>query len=282
MPTYETPEPITISLELAVGHVRIAAAPDRTTTNVEIRPTDPGERSDVEAAGLVRVDHTGGELRITGPKSRMFDFSRTTRSVDVVVEVPSGSGVTGKLELGDYRFTGRLGDCRLKTGLGNVWVEQTGALRVDSGAGDVTALDVAGDAEIATGTGKVQLGAVQGAAVVKNSNGESTVDAVSGDVRIRNANGSIAVGRAGSGVDAKTALGNVRLGAVIRGSVVTESALGDLDIGIADGSAAWLEVNTGFGHVRNELHNATRPEPTDETVQVRGRTSYGDITIRRS
>jgi hypothetical protein len=34
--------------------------------------------------------------------------------------------------------------------------------------------------------------------------------------------------------------------------------------------------------VRNQLENATRPEETDETVEVRGRTSYGDIIIRRS
>ncbi len=40
-------------------------------------------------------------------------------------------------------------------------------------------------------------------------------------------------------------------------------------------------MNTGTGHVRNPLANATRPEETDETAGVRGRTSYGDITIRR-
>jgi len=68
---------------------------------------------------------------------------------------------------------------------------------------------------------------------------------------------------------------------VARGSVVLGSANGDLDIGIAEGTAAWLEVSTGFGHVRNLLKNASRPEEADETVEVRGRTSYGDITIRR-
>jgi hypothetical protein len=41
-------------------------------------------------------------------------------------------------------------------------------------------------------------------------------------------------------------------------------------------------VTTGFGHVRNLLESATRPDETDETVEVRGRTSYGDITVRRS
>jgi hypothetical protein len=34
--------------------------------------------------------------------------------------------------------------------------------------------------------------------------------------------------------------------------------------------------------MRNLLENATGPAEADETVEVRGRTSYGDITIRRS
>jgi hypothetical protein len=34
--------------------------------------------------------------------------------------------------------------------------------------------------------------------------------------------------------------------------------------------------------MHNLLENATRPEETDETVEVRARTSYGDITIHRS
>ena len=99
---------------------------------------------------------------------------------------------------------------------------------------------------------------------------------------MRSANGDISVDRAGAGVEAKTANGSIRLGEVARGSVVLETAAGDLDVGIAQGTAAWLEVNTGFGHVRNLLDNATRPEEADETVEVRGRTSYGDITIHRS
>jgi hypothetical protein len=43
-----------------------------------------------------------------------------------------------------------------------------------------------------------------------------------------------------------------------------------------------LAITPGFGHVRNLLDNATRPDEADETVEVRGRTSYGDITIHRS
>jgi hypothetical protein len=58
--------------------------------------------------------------------------------------------------------------------------------------------------------------------------------------------------------------------------------MGDLEIGIAEGTAARLEVNTKFGQVRNLLDSVARPEQSDETVEVRARTSCGGITIRRS
>jgi DUF4097 and DUF4098 domain-containing protein YvlB len=280
MPNYQTPEPISVALELGVGSVRITAS-DRTDTVVEVRPSDEADESDVQAAAQVRVGYTNGTLQVTGPKARAFDFSRKTRSVAVSIELPSGSQVSAHLQLGDVNCAGRIGECRIKT-TGNVWLDRTGPLRLHTGAGRVTASGIAGNAEISTGTGKIQLGEIAGTAVVKNSNGDTTIDAVGGDVRVRNANGDIIVDRAGAGVDAKTANGHIRLGEVARGSVVLATAAGDLEIGIADGTAAWLEVNTGFGHVRNQMDNAARPEEADETVEVRGRTSYGDITIHRA
>lgn len=280
MPTYETPEPIAVTLELAVGNVRIAAS-DRTDTVVEIRPSDDTDESDVRAAQQVRVDYAGGVLGVTGPKPGTFDFSRKTRSVEVAIELPSGSRVTARTQAGDLRASGLLGDCKLKTSFGNLGLERTGRLEARTGFGHVTADGVTGDAEISTGTGTVQVGEIGGAAVVKNSNGDIAIDAVAGDAQVRTANGAIRVGRAGAGVDAKTSNGRISLGEVARGSVVLKSAAGALEIGVAEGTAAWLEVNTGYGHVTNLLEDATRPGETDETVEVRGHTGCGDITIRR-
>jgi hypothetical protein len=88
-------------------------------------------------------------------------------------------------------------------------------------------------------------------------------------------------GAASCSIWTSTSNGSIRLGEVARGSVVRGTAMGDLEVGIAEGTAARLAVNTRFGHMRN-LDNATEPDEADETVEVRGRTSYGDITIRRS
>jgi DUF4097 and DUF4098 domain-containing protein YvlB len=281
MPRYETPQPIAVVLDLGVSNVRITAN-DRTDTVVEVRPSDDTDESDVKAAQQVRVDYTNGTLHITGPKARGFILSRTTRSVDVAIDLPTGSTVSADIQLGDLRGAGRLGECKVKTSAGNVSLDRTGSLRLDTSAGHISADGVAGNAEISTGSGTVRIGEVEGSVTVKNSNGDTTIDAVTGDVEVRASNGDIRVERAGAGVEAKTSNGSIRLGEVVHGSVAVGTAMGDLDIGIAEGTAAWLEVNTSFGQVNNLLDSASRPEASDETVEVRGRTSYGDITIRRS
>jgi DUF4097 and DUF4098 domain-containing protein YvlB len=281
MPTFDTPTSISVTIELSVGAVSISAG-DRTDTVVEVRPSDGTDESDVQAAQQVRVDYANGALRVVGPRGRMFDFSRKTRSVEVSIDLPAGSHVSAETQMGDVRCTGRLGECRFKTSAGNVLLDATGPLHLSTSAGHVTVDDVVGDAEISTGTGRVELGRIDGTAVVKNSNGETVIDEVTGDVRIRNANGGITVERAGGGVEAKTAMGDIRLGEISRGSIVLGSSMGALKIGVAAGTAAWLDLSTGFGHVHNLMDAAAGPDASDRTVEVRGRTTYGDITVHRS
>jgi hypothetical protein len=63
---------------------------------------------------------------------------------------------------------------------------------------------------------------------------------------------------------------------------VVETKVGDLEVGIREGTAAWLDVSAGVGQVHNALDTADAPEPSAETVEVRARTSFGDIVIRRA
>jgi hypothetical protein len=57
---------------------------------------------------------------------------------------------------------------------------------------------------------------------------------------------------------------------------------GMAEIGVLDGVAAWLDLNTRYGNVQNDLDAAERPAAGEDAVEVRARSSYGDITIRRS
>ena len=99
--------------------------------------------------------------------------------------------------------------------------------------------------------------------MIKNSNGDTWVGSAGGDLRVKAANGNIAVDLAQASVVAKSANGDVRLGEVVRGSVVLETAIGDLEVGIREGTAAWLDVNARAGKVHNTLEASGAPEASD-------------------
>ena len=81
---------------------------------------------------------------------------------------------------------------------------------------------------------------------------------------------------------AKSANGDVRLGEAVRKSVVLETSIGDLEVGIPEGTAAWLDVRAQVGRVHNALEAAAPPDAAAEKVEVRARTTAGDVVIRRA
>ena len=282
MPIFDTPEPISVTVELGVGDLRVVAG-DRADTVVEVRPSDPAKKGDVTAAEQTRVEYSGGRLLIKAPKNwRRYTPLGGGDSVDVQVELPAGSQLRGETGVAALRCQGRLGECHYKTGLGDIQLDQAGAVQLRTGMGDVAVERAAGDAEVTTGSGSLRVDRIDGAAVVKNSNGDIWIGEVTGNLRVNAANGRISVGRACETVAAKSANGDVRLGEVAHGTVDAQTAMGKVEIGIRDGVAVWLDLNTRYGNVHNNLDAAERPGPGEDAVEVRARTSVGDITISRS
>jgi DUF4097 and DUF4098 domain-containing protein YvlB len=281
MPTFDTPEPISVVVDLVVGDVRITAT-DRDDTAVEVRPSDGSREPDVQAAEQTRVEYAGGRVLIKAPKQRHLGLFGKVGSIDVAIGLPAGSHVQGDAAVAAFRCTGRLGECRLKTSTGDIQLDHTDALDLNTGAGTVVVDRVAGHAEVSTGSGRVRLREIGGSAVVKNSNGDSWIGEVTGDLRVNAANGDISVDRAHAGVTASTANGDVRIGGFTRGSAVLKTGFGEIELGIHAGTAARLDVSTAFGRVHNHLDTADGPEPSDETVEIRAHSSYGDIVLRRS
>jgi DUF4097 and DUF4098 domain-containing protein YvlB len=205
-----------------------------------------------------------------------------TASVDITIELPTGSDVHGASEMGSFDADGRLGECTFRTGMGNVRLDRTGPLNVSTGMGEIVTDRVAGPAELRTGSGQVRIGAIEGTASVKNGNGETRIGDVAGDLRVKAANGDIVVGQARASVVAKSANGNVRVADVVIGAVVMETAAGEIEVGIHEGTAAFLDVKTHHGNVRSSMQASEGPGPSGPTVEVRARTSYGDILITRA
>jgi len=282
MPTFDTPEPISVTLELGVGGIRIAAS-DRADTTVEVRPSDAAKKSDVTAAEQARVEYAGGRLLVKAPKGwRQWIPRGGGESIDVQIDLPAGSHVRGEAGMAAFLCTGRLGECRFKTGIGEIRLEEAGPAQLKTGAGDITVDRAVEHAELTTGAGTIQIGSIDGTAVIKNSNGGSWIGEVTGDLRVNAANGKISVDQAHAAVAAKTANGDVHLGEVAHGAVIAQTANGRLDVAIRKGVAAWLDLNTRYGNVDNRLEAAERPEPGEDAVEVHARSSFGDITIRRA
>jgi putative adhesin len=280
MSTFDTPEPISAVIELAMADVRIVAT-DRADTTVEVRPSDSSRRADVQAAEQTRVEYAAGSLLVkaTG-RWRSWSPFGYGGSVDVEVGLPVGSRLTGAA-VGAFRCAGALGDCEIKTSVGEIRVERAAAVRLATSAGDITVERATGDAHLTSGSGEIRVGEIAGAAEIKNSNGDTRVGEITGELRVKAANGDIAIDDAHASVTAKTANGDIRVGAPASGSVVAETSYGAVEIGVPDGTAAWLDLHTHCGQLHNALAAGDPPEPGKDRVEVRARTSYGDITINK-
>ena len=196
MPRFDTPEPIAVTLDVGVGDIQIVAS-DRTDTVVDVRPSDPAKKSDVIAAEQTRVEYASGRLLVSAQKGWRWSFRAGRESIDVQIELPTGSQVSGEAGVAALHCTGRIGGCRFKTGVGDIQLDQAGPLDLKAGAGDITVGQAVGDAEVST-AGAVGIGSIDGAAVVKNTNGDTWIGDVTGDVRVKAANGRITIDRARS------------------------------------------------------------------------------------
>jgi hypothetical protein len=281
VPTFETPNPISSTIDIVHGDVRVSAG-DRGLTVVTVEPSDASSDEDRKAAELTRVEYANGQLRVKAPKLRSWRPRSTGGSLDVTIELPAGSRIDGSAGLADFHCDGPLGECRLKLGLGGIHVESADAPTLKSGTGEIVVDRATGHADIAAGSGDVRVRELAGTAVIKNSNGDTWVGEAHGDLRVNAANGDIAVDVAHATVAAKSANGSVRLGEVVRGAVVLETQLGDLEVGIREGTPAFLDVRATAGRVRNALEATEAPDPAAESVEVRARTTVGDVVIRHA
>ena len=263
MQTFETPEAISVDLSVEFGGARMIAR-DRKTTVVEVRPARDGRRADVEAAEQTRVEFAGGRLEIRAPKPRHLGLFGRPGAIEIVIQLPTGSHVRFDGAYGNFDTEGRLGDCFIKTSYGDLRVQDAGALTLQTSAGNISAGRVAGVAEISCSSGDLRIGETGAQANLKTS---------AGDIRVE---------RAGNGIRARTAYGAIRVAHAVRGQLDLTTSYGDVEVGVADGTATFLELSSKHGGVRNKLDRVDDVPNPGEFLKVRALTNYGEITIFRA
>jgi DUF4097 and DUF4098 domain-containing protein YvlB len=277
MPTFATPEPITVDLSISSGRVVILASA-REETVVQVKTA-----GGVDPADLVRVEYANGTLAVkTSALSGPGRVTGKDGSADVTIELPTGSGLQAQISTAEIRAEGSLGECQLHSSAGSIQLDRTGTLHSDMADGDLTVGHVTGFAAVSGASGKVRLGEIHGNAVVKTANGEIWIGSATGDLTLSTANGNIAIERAEANVTVKTSGGTIRVSQLTRGKAELMTAAGDVEIGISEGSAAWVDAQSKLGSVDTSLPAQDKPEQFAETVEVRARTQSGDIRIGRA
>jgi hypothetical protein len=284
MTTYPAPGPVSVFVDLVAGALTVTAT-DTDEVTVDVRPSDPSKNQHVKSAEQTRVEFTDGRLVVHQPKTLAhYSWFGSGISVDVTIKVPAGSSLEVQSPYASVRADGALGRTSVKTSYGDVTLDQVEQPFLHTGYGAITARRIVGDADI-VGAGRIRIGAIEGAATIKNKYEGTAIGLVTGRLEVNASYGDIDVDHALAPVAARTAYGRVRVGEVVRGTVQVDTSYGGLEIGIRDGSAAWLDLSSDHGVVRNTLEAADGPGGDDEpadTVEVRGHTKYGDIFVRRA
>ncbi|MFB6678200.1 DUF4097 family beta strand repeat-containing protein [Streptomyces sp. NPDC056390] len=193
MQKFDTPSPITATLDIPAGRIQFIAA-DRTDTCVEILPADKSKSRDVKAAEQVTVSYRDGILRIeaAAAKNRILGNSG---SVEVTVQLPVGSRIEAKTAAAELRGVGRLGDVTLDSAQGPVKLDETASARLTLQAGDILIGRLNGPAHISTQKGDLNI-----------------TEATSGMVELRTESGDITIGAArgvSAALDAGTTYGRI-------------------------------------------------------------------------
>lgn len=280
MPTYSTPTPLDLAINWQVGAIEVIAS-DRDDTVVTVTPTNPSRAVDRRGAEETKVDFDGQRITVIGPKPRL-SWIGPTESVDLKVELPAGSRLTAEIAVGGVRTTGALGATRLKCSMGPVDLDTTGDLWLRAGHGNATIGTVTGGAEVTADHGQIRIGAVADDSVLKASHGTVMIGEAGGEVEAKLSYGDLEIATALASVAAKTAYGAIELREISSGSIEVESGYGQITIGVRPGTPTWLDLSSKEGHVRNRLDADRAPDAATQTVAVRARTQFGDITVQHA
>ncbi|HEX2283632.1 MAG TPA: DUF4097 family beta strand repeat-containing protein [Mycobacterium sp.] len=261
MPTFATSQPITATVEIAAGAIRLVAS-DRDDTVVDVRPRDETRSHDIKAAQQVSVKFRNGTLSVIS--NRGFSFPRRG-AVLVDIALPSGSRLDASVASANVTADGEYADCKLASASGDLTVESVlGNIKADTASGDIT----------------VQV--AKGSASVSTASGDATFGELRGDVKFQAASGSLRVGRLEGSVTVQTASGDVSVATAVKGNVSVQTASGEVAVGVAEGTAARLDLRTRSGSVRNTLRPSDGPVEVDETLVVHARTASGDVVVQRA
>lgn len=267
---FHTPEAIELHVELGSGRLTTRAG-GTDETRVEIT----GPRADE-----FEVEQHGRTVSVVAPKQR---FGNGRDQHTVVVDLPTGSDLTGRIGSADTTATGSYHAVRLKTGSGDVEIEATtGATAIDTGSGDVSCERVGGDLRLKSGSGDIELGEVLGSLGISTGSGDVVLGRASGAAVLKTGSGDLQVQQMDTDLQLTTASGDLQVRQAVRGRLTAKTASGDVLVGVPEGTPVWTDISTVTGSVSSNLPSTGRPAEGQDHVEVRVTSVSGDVRLQRA
>ncbi len=279
MPTFPADGPVPVVIDVPFGNLHVVAG-ERDDVVVTVLPADPTKSGAVRAAEETRVARDGDAVTIVYPAAwKQYVLPFAAGGALVTIELPEGSSLSGKA--GSLYAEGRLGAVELMLNGGEARLDEAGRVDLKVSAGSVVVNRATGPLNVKATAGSVRITELAGDGTVRAGNGGTTVGSVTGCLTVSGAHADVAVGQVRGTLVAKAASGSIRVDRVESGSVDLSTSYGSIEVGVPEGTAAWLDIASDHGTTRNQLRPADGPVDDEATATVHARASYGDVIVRR-
>ncbi|MEO8500025.1 MAG: DUF4097 family beta strand repeat-containing protein [Vicinamibacteria bacterium] len=216
-----------------------------------------GEKRDGSGAGFFeRLFSGNSNVTYDGTRVKVSGSGGLGLYADLVVEIPRGASGTFRNAVGRLEGAG---------------VE--GALRFDSGSGDISLRDFAGDVVADTGSGNVTAHSGKGSFKCDTGSGDCDLKAFHGErIDLDTGSGNVSVTDSGARyVKADTGSGDVRLEVEDAEEIAADTGSGQVAVDAAGASLSRIKADTGSGDVSVKL-------PRSAGFELRADVGSGDVT----
>jgi DUF4097 and DUF4098 domain-containing protein YvlB len=265
MPTYPTPDPVTLVVRIPSGRIEITTE-DVLETTVDVRRMD--SRGDAGPDDVV-VDfrpsvRDGGQLMVVAERGHKSWFGKDT-AYHVTIRTPHGADVQGVSGSADFRGVGRFGTIEVRSASGDVWFD-----------------DVTGRTSVKSASGDLRLGSTEGPVNVNTTSGSAEIRKAGDAVNAALVSGDLKVGEAGGDVKGRSVSGDLRIESFDHGRAELSSVSGDVQVGVLPDRRVWMDLISRSGDTSCDLDVGGNEASGAPDVRIEAKSVSGDIRVRHA
>jgi hypothetical protein len=258
--SYPATGPVQASIRFAVGQVTIDTD-DSGQVSATVEPSEPDDRAAAALADTATISFEGSDLRVE--VSERGVWRRGPASLRIRLVLPASSTVTCGAGVVTLTSSGRLESVSVKTGVGTITVPEA-----------------SGDVSVRCGDGTVEVGTATSVAL-KCGRGDLRVGQAN-DVYVKAGQGTVDIGASHGKVFVKGAMVTMDVHEADAGAITFEAAMGSASVGVVEGTTVSMDLSSATGDARCELPLSSGEERGAAALDVRLRTTSGDVVLRRA